>query len=98
MADEPSGAAIDACKVPGRADSRLRKIALASPPAIGDLRLAGIARVGEGWKAYAYAPGGRLVPINAGDRFSDGSAEMVSSTGVVFAEDAGGKIERRLER
>ena len=59
----------------------------------GDLALAGVARAGAAWKAYALGPGGTLWTLEAGQRLRDGRVQAVSETGFTFEGGDGGKAQ-----
>jgi hypothetical protein len=65
---------------------------------VAELRLVGLARLGNGWKAFVYGPGRRFFRLEPGDQVFDGRVRSVGPTGVTFETDGGGTRELTLER
>ena len=93
-----SGAeAVNACEIPTASGSRLSTPLRFEQLGIGDLRVAGLAHVGEAWKAYVHTPGGRTMAIEAGQRLFDGQVKSIGPKSVTFASDGKGVVEIPLE-
>ncbi|MCB1056879.1 MAG: hypothetical protein KDD11_15370, partial [Acidobacteria bacterium] len=60
--------------------------------AAADLHLAGVARADGGWKAYVYAVGRRLRPLETGQTFFDGWVVAVDESGIEIETEAGGAM------
>lgn len=60
------------------------------------LELVGLAWKDNAWKAYAYAPGRRLLSLETGERLRDASVTDVGPTGVVFTTDEGRVVNASL--
>jgi hypothetical protein len=98
LARTSGGKQVNPCGIDTTPPSRLRKHAFRPErTAIEEVRIAGLAQVGEGWKAYAYLPGNRLVPLEPGARFADGSVLAISATGVRFTTKSG-TVDVALDR
>jgi hypothetical protein len=80
--------AVDACQMPS--DPGPTSILSGDQPnlAVADLELVGLARKGDAWKAYAYAPGRRLLNLESGQKLRDASVTGAGPTGVTFTTDA----------
>lgn len=61
-----------------------------------DLKLAGIARLKDGWEAYVVAPGGSVLPLASGQKLFDSSAKLVDASGVTL-ETASGELRVKFE-
>lgn len=57
--------------------------------AIADLRLVGLVRTAEGWRALARAPVRRTIELAPGDELADGRVTTVDDAGVTFAGQTG---------
>lgn len=60
------------------------------------LELVGLAWKDNAWKAYAYAPGRRLLSLETGQKLRDASVTDVGPTGVVFTTDEGRVVNASL--
>lgn len=88
--------AVDACEMPSEPGPT-------SPLSVhlpnldsADLELVGLARKGDAWKAYAYAPGRRFLSLETGQKLRDASVTGVGSTGVTFTTAAAEVVDVRL--
>ncbi|MBK5260013.1 MAG: hypothetical protein JJE51_10495 [Thermoanaerobaculia bacterium] len=59
---------------------------------VADVELAGVARIGDSWKAYAYGPWRKIMRIETSQELFDARVKSISSTGVVFATSASGVV------
>jgi hypothetical protein len=86
-----STTAVNACELSGDSGSRLSKQHLKLEQlGVADLRIAGLARVGDTWRAYVYAPTRRVIPLEPGQRLFDGSVKSIGPKGVTFTSDGKG--------
>lgn len=92
-----STSAVNPCELSSGSGSRLSRHPLKLEQlGIADLRIAGLARVGETWRAYVHAPARRVMPLEPGQRLFDGTVKSIGSKGVTFASDAKGVIDVSL--
>ncbi|HEY0591925.1 MAG TPA: hypothetical protein VGF40_09165 [Thermoanaerobaculia bacterium] len=52
-----------------------------------DVALAGLARIGDSWRAYLRAPGGRILPVETGSKLFDATVKAVGPERVVMITD-----------
>lgn len=62
----------------------------------GDLELAGVARQGETWTAYAFTPTRKLRTLKTGERLLDAKVNAIGLDGVTFATEASGTVKLTL--
>lgn len=75
-------------------DSRFASLVLPLPSlAASDLELAGRARTGEAWKAYAYAPWRTMHSFEAGQQLFDARVRSIGPSGVAFEGESGRVFE-----
>jgi hypothetical protein len=89
---KPSGTGTPACELAhsSGSESRLsRKPFNLDQLAIADVRIAGLARVGKEWRAYAMTPARRVLPFEIGQRFSDGTVQSIGAKGITFTSASG---------
>lgn len=78
--------ALEACKnLETTETSRLEPSSGLSSAGPGDLELAGVARMGQAWTAYAYSPRRAFLTLEPGEDLADAKVRSVDSTGVTFA-------------
>jgi hypothetical protein len=63
-----------------------------------ELHLAGVARAGTTWKAYAYGPANSFWTLEEGQRLFSGRVRSVSANGAVFESARGAPTEAALPR
>jgi len=81
----PAQAAVNACEVPSGSGSRLGGHLLTLEQlGLADMRVAGLARIGDVWRAYVPLPGRGLIPIEVGQRLFDGRVKSIGPKGVIF--------------
>ena len=85
--------AADPCGLPGPVRPRIARVELpgvAEWPVV-DLRVAAVAMLPSGPKAYVYAPSGLMFPIESGTELRNGRAKTITADGVTF-EIAGSEV------
>lgn len=90
----PAAAAVNACELPDTPGSRLSRHPFRlEEMGIADVRIAGLARVGETWKAYVSVPPRWVLSLEPGQRLFDGTVKSIGPRGVTFVSDTKGAIE-----
>jgi hypothetical protein len=93
LAPTPGDAAVNACTLAGGSSSRLSRHRFSLERiAIADLRVAGLAHVGETWRGYVCGPAKRVMALEPGQRLLDGTVQSIGSNGVTFASEKKGVV------
>ena len=83
---------VNPCERPGAPASRLARHRFSFESLeIAEVRLAGIAQVGETWKAYARVPGKGVMALAPDQRLFDGVVKSIGPNGVTFLSDSKGE-------
>jgi len=81
--------AVDACEIPSERSPHAPVYHNLSDLDAADLKLVGLARKGDAWKAYAYSSSRQILSLQTGQKLRDARVTDVGPTGVAITTNAG---------